>query len=46
MDLDKRAIEEASNYPISIVAVGVGDGPFDKMEYFDDFKGKRRYDNF
>lgn len=44
--MDKKAIEEASNYPISIITVGLGDGPFDSMEYFDDFKGKRKFDNF
>ena len=46
IELDKRAIEECSNYPISIIAVGLGDGPFDTMEYFDDFRGNRRFDNF
>ena len=44
--LDKEAIERASEYPISIICIGVGDGPFDDMEYFDDFKGKRKFDNF
>jgi len=35
--LDKEVICEASKYPISICAVGLGDGPFDKMVDFDDF---------
>ena len=42
----KAAIEEASNYPLSIVCIGVGDGPFDKMQEFDDNLGKSKFDNF
>ena len=46
VELDKQAIVEASNYPISLCAVGVGDGPFHTMEKFDDFTDSRRFDNF
>ena len=36
---------KASSFPISICALGLGDGPFDKMKMFDDMPG-RKFDNF
>ena len=45
LESTKQAIIKASQYPISIVCVGVGNADFTEMKKFDDMGG-RKFDNF
>lgn len=42
----RDAIVEASKWPLSIILIGVGDGPWEEMKTYDDRLPQRKFDNF
>ena len=45
-DYPREFISPCSSYALSIVLIGVGDGPWEDMRKFDDKIPKREFDNF
>lgn len=41
----EKAIVEASSWPVAIVLIGIGDGPWEAMRTFDDELPQRKFDN-
>ncbi|KAG6618667.1 uncharacterized protein IUM83_01384 [Phytophthora cinnamomi] len=41
-----QAIVEASKHSLSIIVVGVGDGPWEDMDHYNDILPKRAFDNY
>jgi len=46
MQATQDAIVKAAKFPLAIVMIGVGDGPWEAMQYFDDLLPARGWDNF
>lgn len=42
----RDAIIDASEWPLSVILIGVGDGPWEEMERYDDKLPQRKFDNF
>ncbi|VDO93595.1 unnamed protein product [Soboliphyme baturini] len=44
--VNQRIIAHAARYPISMIMIGIGDGPWDLMKRYDYMYSRRRFPNF